>query len=313
MFPPPGEEGFSFSHGAEEVSLYVDLEQITMECSRCLDLCDHSGCVAQQLADWSTQYDNLTDVLLHYCHHHQTMAPSPAIDSRSTHTFNHASPFINATLLQYGCIGSSPLRPTVAITIRTLDVFCQTHRVCLHYSINAEVKKLASLHNLQVAYDVYLELEWRIEAHLQTALGHDTPNWRMLNSCPVCQYKVYSVRCALDGNNSAKLVDPAICSGNEHFDPRSGLSSIWLTETYVDQFKDEVQRARHMQNQHVLYNPDDPWVDEPDSRDSLEPSTVCVDHWQNAAPESHKKMFTISKRSGIFIAVCWHGLICDMV
>ena len=31
MFPPPGEEGFSFSHGAEEVLLYADLEQITTE------------------------------------------------------------------------------------------------------------------------------------------------------------------------------------------------------------------------------------------------------------------------------------------
>ncbi|KAG0702485.1 hypothetical protein DFH29DRAFT_982330 [Suillus ampliporus] len=62
-------------------------------------------------------------------------------------------------------------------------------------------------------------------------------------------------------------------------------------------------------------NLNDPWVDEPDSGDSLELSTVCVDHWRNAAPESHKKMFTIFKRSGIFIAVCRHGFlltICDM-
>ncbi|KAG2351553.1 hypothetical protein BDR07DRAFT_1501033 [Suillus spraguei] len=81
MFPPPGEEGFSFSHGAEEISLYADLEQITTERSRHLNLRDHSGHVAQQLADWSTQYDILTDALLHYRHHHQTTAPSPAIDS----------------------------------------------------------------------------------------------------------------------------------------------------------------------------------------------------------------------------------------
>ncbi|KAG0692255.1 hypothetical protein DFH29DRAFT_817877 [Suillus ampliporus] len=354
MFPPPGEEGFSFSHGAEEVSLYADLEQITTECSRRLDLCNRSDCVAQQLADWSTQYDNLTDALLHYRHHHQTTAPSPAIDSlfsmevvdifgeskflssafyRSTCTFNHASPFINATLLQHGCIGSSPLHPTVGITIRTLDVFCQTHHVCPHYSINAEVKKLAFLHNvcyrrqlaeqLQVAYDVYLELEQRIENRLQTALGHDTPNWCMLNSCPACQYKVvgepplkYSVLCALDGNNSAKLVDPAICRGNECFDPRCGLSSIWLTETYVDQFKDEVQCAHHTQKQRISRDPDDPWIDEPDSGDSSELSTVCIDCWQNAAPESRKKMFAIFKKSGIFITCVRHGfllMICDMV
>ncbi|KAG1832628.1 hypothetical protein DFJ58DRAFT_870250 [Suillus subalutaceus] len=249
MFPPPGEEGFSFSHGAEEISLYADLEQITTERS------------------------------------------------------------------------SSPLHPTVAITIHTLNVFRQTHCVCPHYSINAEVKRLAFLHNV-IAYDIYLKLERHIENHLQTALGHDTPNWRMLNSCPACQYKVvgepplkHSVLCALDGNNSAKLVDPAIRHGNERFDPRCGLSSIWLTETYVDQFKDEVQCAHRTQKQCISRDPDDPWIDEPDSGDSSELSTVCVDRWRNAAPESRKKMFPIFKKSGIFIAVCWHGFlltICDM-
>lgn len=176
---------------------------------------------------------------------------------------------------------------------------------------------------LRAAYDVYLELERHIETRLQTVLGHDTPNWRMLNSCPACQYKVvgepplkYSVLCALDGNNSAKLVDPAIRRGNERFDPRCGLSSIWLTESYVDQFKDEVQRAHRTQKQHVSRDPDDPWIDEPDSGDSSEPSTVCVDRWRNAAPESRKKMFAIFKKSGIFITVCRHGFlltICDMV
>ncbi|KAG1859700.1 hypothetical protein F4604DRAFT_1588971, partial [Suillus subluteus] len=74
--------------------------------------------------------------------------------------------------------------------------------------------------------------------------------------------------------------------GNEHFDPRCGLSSIWLTETYVDQFKDKVQHVHHTQNQRVSHDPDDPWIDEPDSRDSSELSTVCVDHRQNAAPDS---------------------------
>lgn len=47
-----------------------------------------------------------------------------------------------------GCIGSSPLQPTVAITIRTLEVYRQTHRVCPRLSIHAEAKKLCHLHNM---------------------------------------------------------------------------------------------------------------------------------------------------------------------
>ncbi|KAG2132732.1 uncharacterized protein EDB93DRAFT_1242949 [Suillus bovinus] len=138
----------------------------------------------------------------------------------------------------------------------------------------------------------------------------------MLNSCPACQYKLvdeptldFSILCACDGNNSAKLVDPAVCSGEEHLDPRSGLSSIWLMELYIDQFKDEVRSARAHQVRQQPSDPDDLWIDEPDSNDSAEPPTICC-------PESCKKMFAIFKKSGIFVTVCRHGFlltICDMV
>ncbi|KAG1723104.1 hypothetical protein EDB19DRAFT_1916279 [Suillus lakei] len=160
---------------------------------------------------------------------------------------------------------------------------------------------------------------------LDKVLGHDSDNWRMLNSCPACQYKLtdeppleFSILCACDGNNSAKLVDPAICGGQEHLDTQIGTSLIWLNESYIDVFKDEVHSARACQarDQCPAQDPDDPWVDEPDSVDSAEPRTVCVDCWRNATPESQKKMFAIFKKSGIFITVCRHGFlltICDMV
>ncbi|KAG1776236.1 hypothetical protein EV702DRAFT_1180061 [Suillus placidus] len=240
--------------------------------------------------------------------------------------------------MRYGCIGCSAIHPSIAITIRTLAVYQQTHRVCPRLSIHAEAKKLCHLHNVYyhrylatqycIAYDVYLEVLRRIDMNIDTHLGHDTPHWCMLNSCPACQYTLedepalkFSVLCACDGNNSAKLVDPVIRRGNEHLDPRSGLSSIWLMEEYVDGFKDEVQSARTHQakdirvDQQQIQDPDDPWVDEPDSTDA-ELSNVCVDRWRNAAPESHKKMFAIFKKSGIFITICRHGFlltICDMV
>ncbi|KAG2100652.1 uncharacterized protein F5147DRAFT_776860 [Suillus discolor] len=159
---------------------------------------------------------------------------------------------------------------------------------------------------LCVAYDVYLELNRRINSHLDKFLGRDMDNWRILNSCPACQYSLvdeppleFSFLCACDGNNSAKLVDPAICSGKESPDPCSEMSSIWLTKSYVNQFKDKQRPASS--------DPDDRWIDEPDSNDSAEPSSVCMDRWRNAAPKSRKKMFAIFKQSGIVVTVCWHG------
>lgn len=180
---------------------------------------------------------------------------------------------------------------------------------------------------MHTAFNMYLKIHRRINSRLDKFLGRDTENWRMLNSCPACQYKLvneltldFSILCACDGNNSAKLVDPAVCNGEERLDPRSGLSSIWLMESYVDQFKDEVRSVRARQARQPAWqqpsDPDDPWIDEPDSNDSAEPPTICVDCWRNAAPESRKKMFAIFKKSGIFVTVCRHGFlltICDMV
>jgi hypothetical protein len=180
---------------------------------------------------------------------------------------------------------------------------------------------------LRAAYDVYLELQRRVSHRLDKCLGRDTPDWRMLNSCTACQYTLegeppllYSIICACDGNNSAKLVDPAVRSGVERPDPRSGTSPIWLSESYVDQFADEVGNARRNSRPGIplaqARDPDDPWIEEPDSSDSSEPVSICVDRWRNAAPESRKKMFAIFKKSGIFITVCRHGFlltICDMV
>ncbi|KAG2755649.1 hypothetical protein P692DRAFT_201836751 [Suillus brevipes Sb2] len=340
MLPPPGEESFTVSHAGDEVALYKELEQMTMGQPRRVDTRNCSECIAHQVADWASQYDDLTDALLRYKADYE----HPPLSDDASENFSievvdilgiSVSPFVNVSLLHHGCIGSSPIHPTTAITIRILEVYRQSHRVCPHFSIQAQAKMLCALHNvyfhrhlaeqLRVAYDVYLELNRHLNSRLDKFLGRDMDNWSILNSCPACQYSLVdepplelSFLCALDGNNSAKLVDPAIRSGEERPDPRSRTSSIWLTESYVDQFKDKVRSARARQGQGwpASSDSDDPWIDEHNSNDSAEPPSVCVDCWCNAAPQSCKKMFAIFKQSGIFVTVCRHGFlltIYDMV
>jgi hypothetical protein len=41
-----------------------------------------------------------------------------------------------------------------------------------------------------VAYDIYLEIIHCMQQCLQASLGWDAPNWRLLNACPVCFYKL---------------------------------------------------------------------------------------------------------------------------
>ncbi|KAG2033232.1 hypothetical protein BDR03DRAFT_935713 [Suillus americanus] len=256
--------------------------------SRRLDTHDCSGRIELLASDWASQYEVLMDTLLNYMH--DPMEP-PSSDNETDHfcipngtsdrclrIFKHVSPFINVSLLCYGCIGSSPIRLTIAITIHMLDI------------IHVEAKMLCFLHGvyycrhlaeqLCISYDVYLELYWCIDHCLDKVLGHNSDNWWMLNLCPACQYKLtdgppleFSILCACDSNNSANC------------------------ESYIDAFKDEVHstHTHKARDQCPVRDPDNPWVDEPDSVDSAEPHTVCVDHWRNAAPKSQKKMFTIFK------------------
>ncbi|KAG1870917.1 hypothetical protein F4604DRAFT_1881226 [Suillus subluteus] len=244
--------------------------------------------------------------------------------------------------MREGCIGASPIKPTVAITIRTLEVYRQTHRVCPRLSIHAEAKKLCHLHGIRyhqyladqlwVAFDVYIEVQRRVDTRVDSALGRDSPNWHMLNACPACHYEVedeptmpFSFQLSMDGNNSAKLVDPILRHGNERPDPRDQRCYFWMSEEYVDRFKHEVCNARQqallpteVPDSGQATETNDTWVDEPDSDDSSssEPVSVCLDRWHNAAPEARKRMFAVFRKSGIFVSVCRHGIlltICDMV
>jgi hypothetical protein len=61
------------------------------------------------------------------------------------------------------------------------------------------------------AYDTYLEILCHVDHHLNEALHRNTPNWRLLNACPCCTYKlkdelplVLEWLFCIDGNNSLK-------------------------------------------------------------------------------------------------------------
>ena len=57
-------------------------------------------------------------------------------------------PLPNETLIYHGYLGCSPVSPTLAISIRTLDTFRQFHRVCPRFSIQAQCKSLCHLHHV---------------------------------------------------------------------------------------------------------------------------------------------------------------------
>ncbi|KIK35800.1 hypothetical protein CY34DRAFT_26528 [Suillus luteus UH-Slu-Lm8-n1] len=117
----------------------------------------------------------------------------------------------NETLIYHGYLGCSPLYPTIAISIHTLANYCQCHRTCPQFSIKAQCKALCHLHNFSDAYNIYLEILHHVNYRLNEALHRNMPNWRLLNTCPCCTYKLEDKPLlalewlvSIDGNNSLK-------------------------------------------------------------------------------------------------------------
>ncbi|KAG1900180.1 uncharacterized protein F5891DRAFT_1128625 [Suillus fuscotomentosus] len=217
--------------------------------------------------------------------------------------------------------------PTIAISLRTLAAFRQCHRACPRFSIQAQCRTLCFLHDIpyrpylntqfSAAYDIYLEIIHHVDQRLKAALKHDTPNWRLLNSCPACFYKLqdeptldFNWLVCVDGNNSLKRWDSSIYGNTAWLDSRQARSDYWIDRETVDKYKHEAKSCD-------INSHDDNWEEEPVDA-STNPSNVltCVDRWCNAGPETRKKMFSVFHESGIFIAACRHRFIllaCDMV
>ncbi|KAG1739229.1 hypothetical protein EDD22DRAFT_982290 [Suillus occidentalis] len=218
--------------------------------------------------------------------------------------------------------------PTIAISLRTLAAFQQSHRACPRFGIQAQCRTLCFVHDMpyrpylntqfSAAYDIYLEIIYRVDQRLQVELKCDTPDWRLLNSCPACFYKLqdeptldFDWLVCVDGNNSLKRWDSSIYGNTARLDSRQARSDYWINSETVNKYNYEV-KSRNIDSH------DDNWEEEPveaDASDGLGILT-CVDRWRNAGPETRKKMFSVFDESGIFIAACRHRFIllaCDMI
>lgn len=128
----------------------------------------------------------------------------------------------------------------------------------------------------------------------------------------------------MDGNNSLKRFKNAGRS-----DRRIFTSDYFLSEAYVDEFKDEVAAPKKKTGSRA-YSPNsddsddaaataadidaDPPLD-PDPGPaqayptSGAPDSECIHRWRNADPAHTKAMWKAFHESGIFTCACRHGFI----
>ncbi|KAI0354456.1 hypothetical protein OH77DRAFT_1456513 [Trametes cingulata] len=275
----------------------------------------------------------------------------------------NASELPNVTLARYGYLGVAPLQPSIALSFQILEAYRQLHGACPRLSVQAFCRGLCGIHQVlfrtifaeqfSIAFDVYLDILHGVDTRVSAVLSRDTAEWRMLNACAPCLYRLedeppleHDLLVAIDGNSSLKLVDDTYRGGQLRPDHRTARTDLIIPPEEVDRFKDDVASAAKKQAnqpQGGARNPfdvfpfptpasgpatqghlqDDTLNHGEDPADAAvvveEPSesrSVCAERWRNAGPEARKKMFALFAVTGIFVCVCRHGHVlsmCDMV
>ncbi|THU89328.1 hypothetical protein K435DRAFT_821451 [Dendrothele bispora CBS 962.96] len=241
----------------------------------------------------------------------------------------------SVALVHAGYLGNTPEQPSFAISLHTLELLFTIRLYKASFSIEAFTRVLCYTYSLPYrrfyrtaisnSFDVYLNIRRCVDKRVQQALGHDTPNYRVLNSCPACCYKLedepeltFSRMWVCDGNNSLRHMAPL--GGRRTGDTRIfHESNYFLSAEYVDCFADEVKPKpeHHKSNE----NDDDDENDEDQDNDGLENGgdptdgsadaslSSCTKNWKAASADSKKRMWNVFVETGLFASACRHGFI----
>ncbi|KAF8584066.1 hypothetical protein K439DRAFT_1616951 [Ramaria rubella] len=275
-------------------------------------------------------------------------APILVHDLFACHTITlpcHPHEEFTTTLARYGYLASSPHHPETAFSFRLLGLFKVLSTRCSALSAQAFVKSMCELHTalyrpierdrFSEAYDVYVSICVTVQNRVATALGRDTPHWRLKNACPPCTYKLegetalkIAMQMTMDGNNTQKHMERTVRHADgegkiissvniERRDNRSVFGDYYLTPEEVNLFAYEVKRWLHPAGttqedirQFAAVTEEGRPVDGAD-----EP-TPCTKKWVNMSEDAVKKMWGIYRETGIFLALCRHGsvlVMCDMI
>ncbi|KAH9885847.1 hypothetical protein C8Q73DRAFT_620026, partial [Cubamyces lactineus] len=230
-------------------------------------------------------------------------------------------------LVLSGFLSSVPLQPSLAISLKTLELLRRIRLFKASFSIEAFTKLLCYYYALPYrrtyrsalsdAFDIYLQIMCEVRAGVSRALGRDGPNWRVLNACPPCGYQLadeppllYTRLFAMDGNNSLKRLAPL--GGRRAGDSRVFRDSdYFLPAAFVNTFAGEVRAKPKPEDDDD--DDDDESAEEGDPTDGMTLISGCTKNWKAAAAEEKKRSWGIFDETGIFASACRHGLILWLV
>ncbi|KAG2743926.1 hypothetical protein P692DRAFT_20878574 [Suillus brevipes Sb2] len=280
-------------------------------------------------AHWESQMDRLVHAYLEWKHGSQDSATMEE-DRHEFHVsvigtferntcvtiYQGVEEPANVSLLRRGLIGCSPVEPTVAIELCTLELYHRLRRRHPQLSVQAMARALCDMHDVNyrpcyrdqfsIAFDAYLSILRCVLSKVNQALGRGAEDWRAQNMCPCCTYETLNPKMLVshDGNNSSKRIAGAGSAEESRF-----CSTYFISREQVDLFKDEVQHRR------TNHDMDQPREDDKDNVETDENLASCL-RWKSSGPDHKKTALDIYETTGIFASACRHGFIikvCEMV
>ncbi|KAJ7738548.1 hypothetical protein B0H14DRAFT_3097444 [Mycena olivaceomarginata] len=203
----------------------------------------------------------------------------------------------------------TPLHPTVVITVRTLKLFCVVQLRCPHLGVQAFVRGLCDLHSLaprhylsshfSTAFDIYFSIHAEVNKRVKVALGRDTPNWRLKNSCPACLNNSLKRFCHANASNEPQYISVPGAS-KEWCDTRQAPGDHYLSWDEVDVWaKNEVDEVMRDFVQRSGKDEDE--------------GAGCEERWGNMKEDVTARVWGMYDETGIFPALCCHGFVLVVV
>ncbi|KAJ3726723.1 hypothetical protein C8R42DRAFT_694341 [Lentinula raphanica] len=273
----------------------------------------------QRLHDaWTPLLDDLTDAYIQWKY---GLEVSTTVNAEYSFTINVVNLHTLATeqqisgdentkatvaLVHVGYLGTAPEQPSLAISLQTLELF---HTLCLFkssFSVKAFAKTIPYRRTHHTAlldvFDIYLAIQWNVKKRVAAELGQDSPNWRVLNSCPACCYELED-------------------------EPPLQFSRIdyYLSNDFVNIYANEVKSCPSEWIPDDNGEGEDLWEDESNITQNGDPTDgaaegegikQCTDNWKAAASDNQKRMWNIFDEMGVFVSACRHDFIlwiCDMI
>ncbi|KAE9387644.1 hypothetical protein BT96DRAFT_1004926 [Gymnopus androsaceus JB14] len=246
----------------------------------------------------------------------------------------------SSSLVLAGLMPTAPLSHKTAITTRTVALYHSLFVRCPKLGIQPFIKALCDAEGspfkpylatqMSAAFDLYVAILNHVRLRVQKALQCDGPNWRMLNCCPACQYRLKNeeqlevrMLASCDGNDSLRRVErvdkakvddhadadgaPGLAPSKERLDRRVGGGDYFLQPAQVDAWDEgNWEFINEMQANGDQLTPEQ----------HLWAEGQCEERWHNAKDKNTARSVGKFMECGWFAFLCRHMMLllaCDMI